>query len=176
MVDYRKRPQQPQQWPQPQGRWAPPTPPQWGEMAGAARDVARKVAPDVDLDRLARKRPPRRQRRWTGRRILITITVGLVAVIGGCTVAVSLADRAPTLSSRQVPNLVGMSLPDAKDQAGQAGFVPVWWDATGQQRAQVYESHWTVTRQDPPAGTRVHSTRMTLYVDKIPAAATSPGP
>ncbi|MGC5011650.1 PASTA domain-containing protein [Streptosporangium sp. DT93] len=68
-----------------------------------------------------------------------------------------------------LPDVVGMNLQKGQDAMQAAGFhVLNDKDATGQNRFQVYDRNWVVTRQSPAAGRKVPvDTLITLYAKKI---------
>ncbi|MEU7749826.1 PASTA domain-containing protein [Nonomuraea sp. NPDC052129] len=71
-------------------------------------------------------------------------------------------------SKKKLPNVVGMNLQAGQDRLQAAGFYILNdKDATGQNRFQVYDRNWVVTRQSPAGGSRVStSTLITLYAKK----------
>lgn len=83
----------------------------------------------------------------------------------------AVADRtsepAPAARKR-LPNVVGKNLQAAQDLMQSHGFYVLNdKDATGQNRFQVYDRNWVVTRQQPAAGRRVSlDTPITLWAKK----------
>lgn len=66
-----------------------------------------------------------------------------------------------------LPDLVGLDLQAAQDEAQAAGFYALDdQDASGQGRLQVYDRNWTVCEQDPAPGTHPTDTSVTLYAVK----------
>jgi hypothetical protein len=66
-----------------------------------------------------------------------------------------------------LPDLVGLDLQAAQDEAQAAGFYALDdQDASGQGRLQVYDRNWTVCSQEPEAGTHATDTPVTLYAVK----------
>lgn len=66
-----------------------------------------------------------------------------------------------------LPDLVGLDLQAAQDEAQAAGFYALDdQDASGQGRLQVYDRNWTVCEQDPAPGTHPTDTLVTLYAVK----------
>ncbi|MEV0171222.1 PASTA domain-containing protein [Streptomyces sp. NPDC050803] len=66
-----------------------------------------------------------------------------------------------------LPDLVGLDLQAAQDEAQAAGFYALDdQDATGQDRFQVLDRNWTVCSQEPAAGTHPTDTLVTLYAVK----------
>ncbi|WP_223188182.1 PASTA domain-containing protein [Streptomyces sp. TRM68416] len=66
-----------------------------------------------------------------------------------------------------LPNLVGMDLQAAQDEAQAAGFYALDdQDASGQGRLQVLDRNWTVCSQDPEPGNHPTDTLVTLYAVK----------
>lgn len=72
-------------------------------------------------------------------------------------------------AKKVLPNVVGMNLQKGQDTMQAAGFYLLNdKDATGQNRFQIYDRNWVVTRQTPAAGRRVAvDTLITLYAKKI---------
>lgn len=70
---------------------------------------------------------------------------------------------------KKLPNVVGMNLQEGQDTLQAAGFYVLNdKDATGQNRLQVFDRNWVVTKQKPAAGRRVSTdTLITLYAKKI---------
>ncbi|GAA2216149.1 PASTA domain-containing protein [Nonomuraea monospora] len=70
---------------------------------------------------------------------------------------------------KTLPDVVGMNLQEGQDTLQAAGFHALNdKDATGQNRLQVLDRNWVVTRQSPPAGSKVSTdTLITLYAKKI---------
>ncbi|WP_211267444.1 PASTA domain-containing protein [Nonomuraea candida] len=70
---------------------------------------------------------------------------------------------------KRLPNVVGMNLQEGQDTLQAAGFYVLNdKDATGQNRLQVLDRNWVVTKQTPPAGRKVSTdTLITLYAKKI---------
>ncbi|MGW0805836.1 PASTA domain-containing protein [Nonomuraea sp. NPDC002799] len=88
----------------------------------------------------------------------------------------SLAGTAPPQPSvtsaakkKKLPDVVGMNLQEGQDTLQAAGFYVLNdKDATGQNRLQVLDRNWVVTRQAPAAGQLVSTdTLITLYAEKI---------
>lgn len=78
------------------------------------------------------------------------------------------ATSAPPPEKKELPNVVGMGLQDAQDAMQAAGF---WFlrdkDDTGQDRFQIFDRNWVVTRQSPEAGKKVSAASfVTLYAKK----------
>lgn len=66
-----------------------------------------------------------------------------------------------------LPDVVGMDLQAAQDEAQAAGFYVLDdQDASGQKRLQVFDRNWTVCSQEPEAGTHPTDTPVTLYAVK----------
>lgn len=66
-----------------------------------------------------------------------------------------------------LPDLVGLDLQAAQDEAQAVGFYALDdQDASGQGRLQVYDRNWTVCSQEPEAGTHPTDTPVTLYAVK----------
>ncbi|MFB4275714.1 PASTA domain-containing protein [Nonomuraea sp. MTCD27] len=81
-------------------------------------------------------------------------------------------DAAPSeapVAKKKLPNVVGMNLQEGQDTLQAAGFYVLDdQDATGQNRLQVYDRNWVVTKQSPAAGRKVGTdTLVTLYAKKI---------
>lgn len=76
---------------------------------------------------------------------------------------------AEQVPKKQLPNVVGMNLQAGQDAMQAAGFYVLNdKDATGQNRFQVYDRNWVVTKQSPAAGRKVSvDTLITLYAKKI---------
>lgn len=72
-------------------------------------------------------------------------------------------------AKKKLPDVVGMNLQEGQDTLQAAGFyVFNDKDATGQNRLQVFDRNWVVTKQSPAAGRRVSTdTLITLYAKKI---------
>ncbi|NUP24370.1 MAG: PASTA domain-containing protein [Streptomyces sp.] len=69
--------------------------------------------------------------------------------------------------SATLPDLVGLDLQAAQDEAQAAGFYVLDdQDASGQGRLQIYDRNWTVCSQDPEAGAYPTDTPVTLYAVK----------
>lgn len=74
------------------------------------------------------------------------------------------ADEAETA---ELPDVVGMDLQAAQDEAQAAGFYVLDdQDASGQKRLQVLDRNWTVCSQEPEAGTHPTDTAVTLFAVK----------
>ncbi|GAA4942308.1 hypothetical protein HD597_001112 [Nonomuraea thailandensis] len=75
----------------------------------------------------------------------------------------------PAATHRPLPDVVGMNLQEGQDTLQAAGFYVLNdKDATGQNRLQVLDRNWVVTRQSPAAGRKVSTdTLITLYAKKI---------
>jgi hypothetical protein len=69
---------------------------------------------------------------------------------------------------KTLPNVVGMNLQQGQDAMQAAGFYLLDdQDASGQNRFQVYDRNWVVTRQTPAAGRKVPTdTPIVLYAKK----------
>jgi hypothetical protein len=69
---------------------------------------------------------------------------------------------------KTLPNVVGMNLQQGQDAMQAAGFYLLDdQDASGQNRLQVYDRNWVVTRQTPAAGRKVPTdTAVVLYAKK----------
>lgn len=66
-----------------------------------------------------------------------------------------------------LPDLVGMDLQAAQDEAQAAGFFVLDdQDASGQSRLQVMDRNWKVCSQEPEAGEHPTDTAVTLYAVK----------
>ncbi|MGV9773338.1 PASTA domain-containing protein [Streptosporangium sp. NPDC003464] len=83
-------------------------------------------------------------------------------------------DKEPTPAVKKavkktLPNVVGMNLQKGQDTMQAAGFYVLNdKDATGQNRLQIFDRNWVVTRQTPAAGRKVPiDTLVTLYAKKI---------
>lgn len=70
---------------------------------------------------------------------------------------------------KELPDVVGMNLQEGQDTLQAAGFYVLNdKDATGQNRLQVMDRNWVVTKQSPAAGRKVSTdTLITLYAKKI---------
>ncbi|MFF5958458.1 PASTA domain-containing protein [Streptomyces luteogriseus] len=67
----------------------------------------------------------------------------------------------------ELPDVVGMDLQAAQDEAQAAGFYVLDdQDASGQKRLQVFDRNWTVCSQEPEAGTHPTDTAVTLFAVK----------
>lgn len=67
----------------------------------------------------------------------------------------------------ELPDLVGMDLQAAQDEAQGAGFYFLDdQDASGQNRLQVLDRNWVVCSQEPEAGTHPTDTKVTLFAVK----------
>src|SRR5437868_8933983 len=79
------------------------------------------------------------------------------------------ATPAPVEEKKALPNVVGMNLQAAQDTMQAAGFFILNdKDATGQNRFQINDRAWVVTRQTPAAGRLADlSTLVTLFAKKI---------
>jgi hypothetical protein len=69
---------------------------------------------------------------------------------------------------KTLPNVVGVNLQAAQDKLQAAGFYVLNdKDATGQNRFQVLDRNWVVTKQTPAAGRKIPvDTLVTLYAKK----------
>ncbi|MFI6513431.1 PASTA domain-containing protein [Streptosporangium sp. NPDC050855] len=69
---------------------------------------------------------------------------------------------------KTLPDVVGMNLQEGQDTMQAAGFLLLNdKDATGQNRLQVYDRNWVITKQSPAAGRKVPvDTLVTLYAKK----------
>ncbi|NNN35371.1 PASTA domain-containing protein [Streptomyces sp. S3(2020)] len=77
------------------------------------------------------------------------------------------ADDDADSETAALPDLVGLDLQAAQDEAQAAGFYALDdQDASGQGRLQVYDRNWTVCSQEPEAGTHPTDTPVTLYAVK----------
>lgn len=66
-----------------------------------------------------------------------------------------------------LPDLVGLDLQAAQDEAQDAGFYVLDdQDASGQNRLQIMDRNWTVCSQEPEAGTHPTDSLVTLYAVK----------
>ncbi|WP_198286996.1 PASTA domain-containing protein, partial [Frankia sp. QA3] len=104
----------------------------------------------------------------------ILLATGLVSGCGPSSgTAVGAAN--PVQGQVDVPNVVGLALPDAKARlAPDLDATSV--DATGRKRMQLVDGNWQVVQQDPAAGTRVAKrTTVSLRVAKAGEAAATPG-
>ncbi|MFD9939535.1 PASTA domain-containing protein [Nonomuraea sp. NPDC059023] len=74
----------------------------------------------------------------------------------------------PPAARAKIPDVVGMNLQAAQDTMQAAGFYFLDdQDATGQDRLQIYDRNWVVTRQTPAAGRKADpATRITLWAKK----------
>ncbi|MFG3441065.1 PASTA domain-containing protein [Nonomuraea sp. NPDC047897] len=72
-------------------------------------------------------------------------------------------------AEKKLPNVVGMNLQEGQDTLQAAGFYLLNdKDATGQNRLQVLDRNWVVTKQSPAGGRTVRTdTLITLYAKKI---------
>ncbi|MFB4265248.1 PASTA domain-containing protein [Nonomuraea sp. GTA35] len=70
---------------------------------------------------------------------------------------------------KTLPDVVGMNLQEGQDTLQAAGFYVLNdKDATGQNRLQVLDRNWVVTKQSPAGGRKVTTdTLITLYAKKI---------
>ena len=70
---------------------------------------------------------------------------------------------------KRLPNVVGMNLQAGQDTLQAADFYVLNdKDATGQNRLQIFDRNWVITRQSPAAGRMVSTdTLITLYAKKI---------
>ncbi|WP_052848935.1 hypothetical protein [Streptomyces avicenniae] len=67
----------------------------------------------------------------------------------------------------ELPDLTGLSLPEARESAGAAGFEAVTsHDALGRDRMQLVDGNWVVCSQQPPAGPHAGGTEVALAVVK----------
>ncbi|MFF7485627.1 PASTA domain-containing protein [Streptomyces luteogriseus] len=67
----------------------------------------------------------------------------------------------------ELPDVVGMDLQAAQDEAQAAGFYVLDdQDASGQKRLQVFDRNWTVCSQEPQPGTHPTDTPVTLFAVK----------
>ncbi|MGS2640151.1 PASTA domain-containing protein [Streptosporangium sp. G12] len=130
--------------------------------------------------------------------ISFAVTVVAIAVLAGCGAGADTAAPAVTVTApapaqkspepieqddkeppstkkeevaekRTLPDVVGMNLQEGQDTMQAAGFYVLNdKDATGQNRLQVYDRNWVVTKQSPAAGRKVTvDTLITLYAKKI---------
>lgn len=78
------------------------------------------------------------------------------------------AEAPPAAEKAILPNVVGMNLQQAQDTMQAAGFYLLNdKDGTGQNRFQVSDRNWVVTRQEPAAGQEVDlATKVTLWAKK----------
>ncbi|MFF0306271.1 PASTA domain-containing protein [Streptosporangium sp. NPDC004379] len=78
-------------------------------------------------------------------------------------------EKEETAEKKVLPNVVGMNLQKGQDTMQAAGFYILNdKDATGQNRFQVFDRNWVVTKQTPAAGRKVTvDTLITLYAKKI---------
>ncbi|MFF5242680.1 PASTA domain-containing protein [Streptosporangium sp. NPDC000095] len=78
-------------------------------------------------------------------------------------------EKEEAAEKKVLPDVVGMNLQEGQDTMQAAGFYILNdKDATGQNRFQVYDRNWVVTRQTPAAGRKVTvDTLITLYAKKI---------
>ncbi|NUW30754.1 PASTA domain-containing protein [Nonomuraea sp. SMC257] len=79
------------------------------------------------------------------------------------------APAAPAEEKKKLPDVVGMNLQAGQDTLQAAGFYVLNdKDATGQNRFQVFDRNWVITKQTPAGGRTVStSTLITLYAKKI---------
>ncbi|MGN9845287.1 PASTA domain-containing protein [Nonomuraea sp. H19] len=75
----------------------------------------------------------------------------------------------PAAEEKKLPDVVGMNLQEGQDTLQAAGFYVLNdKDATGQNRLQVFDRNWVITKQSPAAGRKVSTdTLITLYAKKI---------
>ncbi|MGJ6960366.1 PASTA domain-containing protein [Streptosporangium sp. G11] len=78
-------------------------------------------------------------------------------------------EKEEAAEKKVLPNVVGMNLQEGQDTMQAAGFYILNdKDATGQNRFQVSDRNWVVTKQTPAAGRKVTvDTLITLYAKKI---------
>ncbi|MET8046036.1 PASTA domain-containing protein [Streptosporangium sp. NPDC005286] len=78
-------------------------------------------------------------------------------------------EKEEAAEKKVLPDVVGMNLQEGQDTMQAAGFYILNdKDATGQNRFQVYDRNWVVTKQTPAAGRKVTvDTLITLYAKKI---------
>ncbi|MER6170570.1 PASTA domain-containing protein [Streptosporangium sp. NPDC001681] len=78
-------------------------------------------------------------------------------------------EKEEVAEKKVLPDVVGMNLQEGQDTMQAAGFYILNdKDATGQNRFQVYDRNWVVTKQTPAAGRKVTvDTLITLYAKKI---------
>ncbi|MGW0586412.1 PASTA domain-containing protein [Streptosporangium sp. NPDC002607] len=78
-------------------------------------------------------------------------------------------EKEAAAEKKVLPDVVGMNLQEGQDTMQAAGFYILNdKDATGQNRFQVYDRNWVVTKQTPAAGRKVTvDTLITLYAKKI---------
>ncbi|WP_234439997.1 hypothetical protein [Streptomyces bicolor] len=73
----------------------------------------------------------------------------------------------PESETASLPDLVGLDLQAAQDEAQAAGFFVLDdQDASGQNRLQVFDRNWTVCSQEPEAGAYPTDTKVILYAVK----------
>ncbi|MEV0200071.1 hypothetical protein [Nonomuraea sp. NPDC050691] len=79
------------------------------------------------------------------------------------------APAAPAKEKKKLPNVVGMNLQAGQDTLQAAGFYVLNdKDAAGQNRLQVFDRNWVITKQTPAGGRTVSTaTLITLYAKKI---------
>jgi hypothetical protein len=76
-------------------------------------------------------------------------------------------DAGAAAETAPLPDLVGMDLQAAQDEAQAAGFYVLDdQDASGQDRLQVMDRNWTVCSQEPAPGTHPTDTLVTLFAVK----------
>ncbi|MEU4534416.1 PASTA domain-containing protein [Streptosporangium sp. NPDC023825] len=78
-------------------------------------------------------------------------------------------EKEEAAEKKTLPDVVGMNLQEGQDTMQAAGFYVLNdKDATGQNRFQVSDRNWVVTKQTPAAGRKVAvDTLITLYAKKI---------
>ncbi|WP_211264326.1 PASTA domain-containing protein [Streptosporangium amethystogenes] len=78
-------------------------------------------------------------------------------------------EKEEAAEKKVLPDVVGMNPQKGQDTMQAAGFYLLNdKDATGQNRFQVYDRNWVVTKQTPAAGRKVTvDTLVTLYAKKI---------
>ncbi|MEV0758267.1 PASTA domain-containing protein [Streptosporangium sp. NPDC050280] len=78
-------------------------------------------------------------------------------------------EKEEAVEKKVLPDVVGMNLQEGQDTMQAAGFYILNdKDATGQNRFQVYDRNWVVTKQTPAAGRKVAvDTLIILYAKKI---------
>lgn len=103
------------------------------------------------------------------------IVVAVVLIFGGA--ALSESSKAARDPSAAMPQLIGMTLDDAKDTLKGLELEARTHDDTADDRQVFVESNWTVTSQNPPAGTTLGNlTKVGLGVVKQGEMAESAAP
>ncbi len=112
-----------------------------------ARAATRTAADTHPASRVANA--PRARFNWT-----IAMVVAAVALLVGAA-ALDRGDEKTRDPNAVVPDIVGMSLPEANDALDRLDLDIATYDATGDDRQVWIESNWIVAEQKPPAGTKL---------------------